>query len=142
MFGNDSDAGPALERLKAAWAGFDEDVRVLFLPFHGASPAGARVTLTANLSGFYLIDSDGRATRSPTLRVAPSAKMLIEVTINDELVHNLVIRDLALITRLFGPGETIGLVVGPSSPGDYRYFCDVPGHEATMNGHLIVAAAA
>ncbi|HKZ59931.1 MAG TPA: cupredoxin domain-containing protein [Candidatus Thermoplasmatota archaeon] len=141
MFGNDSDVGGALERLKAAHAGFDEDMRVLFLPFHGASPAGVRVVLLANMTGFFQVEAEGRATRSPTLRVPPGAKMLIEVTNSDALIHNLVIRDLFLGTRLFGPGETVGLVVGPASAGDYRYFCDVPGHEATMNGHVVVGGA-
>lgn len=139
-FGTDAEAAQSLQRLQGAAASLNEIFRLQYLPYHQSKPVGAVVHLKANLSGLFESDGAGGLLRNPVLRLKAGATMLVEVTNAEELSHNFAIPSLSLITRNFGANETVGLIVGPATPGDYRYFCDVPGHEASMNGHLIVSA--
>jgi len=55
------------------------------------------------------------------------------------MAHNLRLEGLNLETRTIQPGETDALPFTPSKPGEYHFFCTVPGHrEAGMEGNLTV----
>lgn len=46
-----------------------------------------------------------------------------------------------VVGLLLGAGGGVLLARAPAAaPGHYRFFCDVLGHEPTMNGHLLVGA--
>ncbi len=142
MYGNDSEVAPALGTLRHAEDAFDADARLLYLPFHGANPEGAAVELTENMTGIYLRKSGAAPERAPTLHLARGATMMVEATNNDVIVHNFAVPDLTAITRAIQPGETVGLLVKATAVGNYRFFCDIPGHDATMFGYLNVGPAA
>jgi hypothetical protein len=138
-FGSMEEANASAAVLRHAVATLEATFEDLYLPYHRVPPAGQLIEAAANLSGFFVVGPDGTPSRNPTLPLAPGATMLIEVTNTDTVNHSLAIPDLWLLTRTAGPGETVGLVVGPAAAGDYRYFCEVAGHEQAMGGLIAVA---
>jgi hypothetical protein len=138
-FGTPEEANRSAADLREAVAALAATFRDLYLPYHRASPVGELIESTANISGFYVRDVAGIFARNPTLHLRVGATMLVEVTNMDAFNHSFAVPDLRLITRTALPGETVGLVVGPAPAGEYRYLCDVGGHEAGMHGTLVVA---
>jgi len=69
----------------------------------------------------------GRYTISPSVLVAPAGELALRVTnVDDSLVHNLVVFGKG--TKQLGPGESQTLPIGEIGEGEYRMWCDVPGH--------------
>ena len=75
--------------------------------------------------------------------VAPET-LPLETTITlineGQVEHNVVFDDLGEEPVVeAGPGETVEGEVSFPEPGEYRYHCSIPGHEATMNGTVTVS---
>jgi uncharacterized cupredoxin-like copper-binding protein len=83
----------------------------------------------------------GRYTISPSVLVAPAGELALHVTnVDDSLVHNLVV--LGKGTRQLAPGESQTLPIGEIGEGEYRMWCDVPGHaQAGQTGALRIDPA-
>jgi plastocyanin len=69
----------------------------------------------------------GRYTISPALLVVGAGEVELRVTNTDSMVHNLVVAGRG--TRNLDPGDTQVVTVAVDV-GDYRMWCDVPGHAA------------
>jgi uncharacterized cupredoxin-like copper-binding protein len=84
----------------------------------------------------------GRFTIEPAVVVAPAGDVELRVTnVDDALVHDLVVAGKG--TKRLEPGKTQVLRIGEIGAGEYRMWCDVPGHaEAGQTGALQVSAAA
>lgn len=60
----------------------------------------------------------------------------VTVTNTGALAHDFVIDELGIQTKLLNPGESETVTIN-AAPGDYTYYCSVPGHrEAGMQGTL------
>ena len=83
----------------------------------------------------------GRYTISPSVLVAPAGVLELHVTnVDDALVHNLVVFGKG--TRQLAPGESQTLPIGDIGEGEYRMWCDVPGHaQAGQTGALRIDPA-
>ena len=99
---------------------------------HGASsevPEGARtVEVTATSFAF----------EPAAIEAEPGEALAIELT-SDDVEHDFVIDELdAHVSVGAGESATGGFHVG-DEPGEYTYYCSVPGHrEAGMEGDLVV----
>lgn len=108
---------------------------------------GATVTSCAGSSGarstdVTVLDVDlGRFTIEPATLTAEAGELELRVTnVDDELVHDLVVAGKG--TKRLDPGQSQTLRIGEIGPGEYRMWCDVPGHkEAGQIGLLVVQAA-
>ena len=74
----------------------------------------------------------------PSVVTVPAGEVELRVTNTDSVVHDLVAASKG--TRPLRPGESQALPMGELAPGEYRMWCDQPGHEA-MVGTLVVTAA-
>jgi plastocyanin len=84
----------------------------------------------------------GRYTISPAVLGVPAGEIDLRVTNTDSMVHNIVVAGRG--TRNLNPGETQVLPV-VVEVGDYRMWCDVPGHAdmgqtATLSATLVAAS--
>ena len=97
----------------------------------GAS-AGAS-TIEVALSEFAI---DGNLTAAP-------GDVTLAVSNTGTQQHNLIVEELGLETPMLNGGETASLALGSVDAGEYRVFCNVPGHAASgMDTTLVVGADA
>jgi nitrite reductase (NO-forming) len=97
----------------------------------GAGSDGATV-LDVNLGRFVL---------EPAVLEAPAGDLVLRVKNGDpDMTHDLVVYGKG--TRRLAPGESQTLEIPDVVPGDYRMWCDVPGHAAAgQTGTLMVKPA-
>ena len=101
----------------------------------GSAGAGgaASSTIDVTLSEFTI---DGNLTVAPgdvTLAVANTGTQQ----------HNLVVEELGAQTPMLNGGDTASLALGTIDAGEYRLFCDVPGHaDSGMDATLVVSGDA
>ena len=98
---------------------------------------------SAAADGATVIDvSLGRFVIEPATLNAPAGDLVLNVRNDDpELEHDLVVYGKG--TRRLAPGESQTLEVPGVAPGDYRMWCDVPGHAAAGQvGQLSITPAA
>ena len=83
----------------------------------------------------------GRFVIEPAVLNAPAGDLVLRVTNTDpELVHDFVVHGKG--TRRLAPGESQTLKVPAVDAGQYRMWCDVPGHAAAgQTGTLVVTPA-
>ncbi len=77
---------------------------------------------------------------NPDLVVEPGAIVKINLVNGEPVQHNLTIPDFEVrsadVTNL---NETVSVTFSADKPGEFAYFCDIPGHRmAGMEGKLIV----
>lgn len=79
---------------------------------------------------------------NPSLNVQVDDVVRITVINGDAMEHDLSIMDFGLSSEsVIGKGARAVVVFRVSQPGDFVYFCSVPGHrKAGMEGRLIVIA--
>ena len=84
----------------------------------------------------------GRFVLEPAVLEAPAGDLVLRVTNTDpELVHDFVVHGKG--TKRLAPGESQTLKVPDVEAGQYRMWCDVPGHAAAgQTGTLVVNPAA
>jgi uncharacterized cupredoxin-like copper-binding protein len=94
----------------------------------GASATGATVVEV----------SLGRFVLEPAVLIATAGDLQLKVTNTDpDLVHDLVVYGKG--TRRLAPGESQTLDIPDVAAGEYRMWCDVPGHAAAgQTGTLVV----
>jgi uncharacterized cupredoxin-like copper-binding protein len=80
----------------------------------------------------------GRFVLEPAVLTAVAGDLQLKVTnIDPELVHDLVVYGKG--TRRLAPGESQILDIPDVAAGEYRMWCDVPGHAAAgQTGTLVV----
>lgn len=69
---------------------------------------------------------------------APAGSVTIELVNDGSAPHDVTIEELDETVVEAAGGETATGTVD-LEPGEYRYFCSVPGHESSMNGTLTVS---
>jgi len=76
----------------------------------------------------------------PNMLKAKKGQSVCVVLENDGVMaHNLNLQGLGLKTRTIQPGKTDAFSFSPAKPGEYLFFCAVPGHRnAGMKGNLTV----
>lgn len=90
--------------------------------------AAASITVEAFDLGFNLSSNT----------IPANTDVQVTVTNNGALAHDFVIDELGIQTKLLNPGESETVTIN-AAPGDYTYYCSVPGHrEAGMQGTLTV----
>jgi plastocyanin len=95
------------------------------------SSAASHAHLQVNLGRFVL---------EPAVLQAPPGDLELRVTNVDSMVHDLVVHGKG--TRPLAPGQTQVLHIPDVAAGEYRMWCDVPGHaQAGQVGTLVVKAA-
>lgn len=90
-------------------------------------PAGETVTFVAVDIAFEEAPSE-----------VPAGSVTFELVNEGGILHNVVLDDLGEKVVEAQGGETATGTV-ELEPGEYRYFCDVPGHENSMNGTFTVS---
>ena len=81
----------------------------------------------------------GRFVIEPATVTVPAGEVELRVTNTDTMVHDLVVASKG--TRPLQPGESYDLPLGAIEAGDYRMWCDQPGHaDAGQTGTLTVTA--
>lgn len=80
----------------------------------------------------------GNMVFAPDVITVPAGEVELRVTNTDAVVHDLVAASKG--TRPLQPGESQTLPMGELAAGEYRVWCDQPGHEA-MVGRLVVTPA-
>jgi nitrite reductase (NO-forming) len=83
----------------------------------------------------------GRFVIEPAVLTAPAGDLELRVTnVDPDMQHNLAVNGKG--TRTLAPGETQTLHMQDVAAGDYRMWCDMPGHAAAGQvGTLAVEAA-
>lgn len=87
------------------------------------------------------VDAKIMAFTPKTINVKAGEQVSICVTSTD-MDHDLTIKSLSfVVTAPKGPAVCKTLTA-PSATGSHKFICSVSGHDATMNGNLVVGAAA
>lgn len=95
----------------------------------------ATLALTAAIAGFE--DHDGM--RNPHLTVREGDLVRLNLTNEENLEHDFIIDGVAHSSHLEKAGDSAMVVFVAPEPGEYTYYCSVPGHrEAGMHGTLMV----
>jgi plastocyanin len=83
----------------------------------------------------------GRFVIDPTVLTAPAGDLQLRVTnVDPDMVHDLVVHGKG--TRRLNPGQSQTLDIPDVTAGEYRMWCDVPGHAAAgQTGTLVVTPA-
>lgn len=95
--------------------------------------AAAGVESHAREPGDVVVEASGA--EFPEQLVVPADGAVLWVDNKDAFRHTIVVEDAGVHTEL--PGSSAVRVNVDLAPGEYRYFCDVPGHEG-MEGTLVV----
>ncbi len=74
------------------------------------------------------------------IEVRPGQTISLRVVNQGASVHDLAVPDLGVETGQIDPGQEATLTLtAPSTPGEYRFICTIPGHEQLgMRGTLVV----
>ena len=59
----------------------------------------------------------------------PAGPITLIITNEGVTAHNLAVRDLGIATPELTPGGRAELDLGSLSPGDYEFYCTIPGHQ-------------
>ena len=83
----------------------------------------------------------GRFVLEPSVLQAPAGDLVLRVTNGDpDMVHDFVVHGKG--TRRLAPGESQTLKIPEVAAGEYRMWCDVPGHAAAgQSGTLVITPA-
>lgn len=75
----------------------------------------------------------------PSIIVSAGEKVKIIFRNEGRVIHDLVIKELNVGTRMIGSGQTDTVEFTAPTSGTYTFICSVPGHTAAgMRGDLIV----
>lgn len=89
---------------------------------------GNKITITA----------EGMAFDKDKIELKKGQTYTIELVNKDSVAHDFAVKDLGLQTELADPGQTKSIEFTPQQTGEFEFICTVPGHEATMNGTVVV----
>jgi len=82
----------------------------------------------------------GRFVIQPSVLEVPAGDVELRVTnVDSDMVHNLVVHGKG--TRVLAPGKTQVLPIPDVAAGEYRMWCDVPGHAMAGQVGTLVAKA-
>ena len=99
-----------------------------------AETAGGSIEVVAS-------DDAGQFRFSPDiLRVAPNQQVTLRLVNRGASAHDFALPDLGVETGSVDPGQEKTITfTAPSTPGEYRFVCTIPGHEQLgMKGTLVV----
>lgn len=96
-----------------------------------APSGGGTPTLTIEAHDVYL---------RPNQVTAPAGKLKIDYVEDGSQQHTLVIEDVKGFKLQVGPGAKNDSATVDLEPGEYSFYCDIPGHRAQgMSGTLTVS---
>jgi plastocyanin len=110
----------------------------------GESQSGA-VKTSAVLAG-SAIPSDAAAVQLTEFAISPKMVMVgkggvLKITNDGAIPHTLAIEGTDLVTPTLNSKDVAGLSLTSLEPGDYKFACTIPGHQAAgMSGDLMVMA--
>jgi plastocyanin len=110
-------------------------------PVSGASKAASPVGGTAGSeTGSSLhVEMVDIAFVEKELTVPANTEVTIKLTNTGAAAHNFSIKELGVDSGQLAAGQTGEVKFNTGAPGEYTFFCDIPGHkEAGMVGKLIV----
>jgi nitrite reductase (NO-forming) len=101
-----------------------------------------RTTLAEGKLAFVGVGHDIDGVVNPTLRVREGAVVQVDLINDDGIEHDVAFPDFDAATeRVAQKGASSVTVFRADKPGEFAYFCSVPGHrQAGMEGKLIVGA--
>jgi nitrite reductase (NO-forming) len=101
-----------------------------------------RTALAEGKLGFVGVGGDIEGVVNPTLRVREGAVVQVDLLNDDGIEHDVAFPDFDAATeRVAQKGASSVTVFRADTPGEFAYFCSVPGHRpAGMEGKLIVGA--
>ncbi len=100
-----------------------------------ASPAASPVAAAAGAIEVIMVDIAFQPTE---LSIPANTDVQVGLVNQGVLQHNFVIDELGVASPVFNSGQS-GTVTINAAPGQYQYYCSVPGHkEAGMVGVLTV----
>ncbi|HEY8393519.1 MAG TPA: cupredoxin domain-containing protein [Thermaerobacter sp.] len=89
---------------------------------------GNKITITAESMAF---DTD-------KIELKKGQTYTIELVNKDSVAHDFVAEELGLQVELTDPGQSKSIEFTPQQTGEFEFICSVPGHQATMNGTIVV----
>jgi nitrite reductase (NO-forming) len=101
-----------------------------------------RTALAEGKLAFVGVGHDIDGVVNPTLRVREGAVVQVDLINDDGIEHDVALPDFDAATeRVAQKGASSVIVFRADKPGEFAYFCSVPGHrQAGMEGKLIVGA--
>ena len=96
----------------------------------GSAGGGQDLTVTA--------DSSGALEWSPKTLSAKAGQVTITLDNPSSTPHEIVVEGNGVDKETDEITQSTTSLTADLKPGTYQYFCDVPGHKATMNGVLTV----
>ncbi len=96
----------------------------------GGGSGGQDLTITA--------DSSGALEWSPTTLSAKAGNVTLTLDNPSQTPHEIVLQGNGVDQETDEITDSTTSLTADLKPGTYQYFCDVPGHKATMNGVLTV----
>jgi plastocyanin len=94
-----------------------------------AAGTGGNAPMTLEVTGTEFAFEPSEA------EIAPGGTITLDNA--GDIDHDLAVEDLT--TGIVEPGATGELVLGDLDPGEYEYYCSIPGHQAAgMQGQLVV----
>ncbi|MDJ0269154.1 MAG: cupredoxin domain-containing protein [Aigarchaeota archaeon] len=105
-------------------------------------PAKEFTLETTFSDGFAFLGKGGAidGVKNPTLKVKVGDVVKITIVNGDGVGHDFVIDELKVhADHVKEKGESVDVIFKTEQPGEYTYYCSVPGHrEAGMEGKIIV----
>jgi uncharacterized cupredoxin-like copper-binding protein len=98
-------------------------------------------SLTTIITSFQDTKHKAAEVESPTVHVKQGNLMKLTLTNGEFVQHDFVIDELSVHSPhvMPGPNNTVTLIFLTTEPGEYTYYCSIPGHrEAGMEGTLVV----
>jgi nitrite reductase (NO-forming) len=101
-----------------------------------------RTALAEGKLAFVGVGGDIEGVVNPTLRVREGAVVQVDLLNDDGIEHDVAFPDFDAATeRVAQKGASSVTVFRADKPGEFAYFCSVPGHRpAGMEGRLVVGA--
>ena len=101
----------------------------------------AEYSLTTVITGFQGTEHEAAEVENPIIHVKQGDLVKLTLTNGEFMQHDFVIDELGVHSPhiMPGPGNTVTLAFLATEPGEYPYYCSIPGHrEAGMEGILVV----
>ena len=130
----------AQERSVLGWGAFVVAISALGLALFGLRDSGSAAESAGGSAGPTVVEvSLSEWAITPNMLRPAAGEVILRVTNDGAMVHNLSIPSLGKKTADLAPGATEELDLGTVAAGAYDMFCDIAGHAASgMTGQLMV----
>ncbi len=128
------------ERSVLGWGAFIVAIAAMGLALFGLRDSGSAEEGTGGAGGPTVVEvSLSEWAITPNMLYPAAGEVILKVTNDGAMVHNLAIPSLGKKTADLAPGATEELDLGTVAAGAYDMFCEIAGHAASgMTGQLMV----